>query len=46
MWWTLESLINLKDDYVDPHFSRYSFTLDDAQRAIEEYKKKKREHEE
>lgn len=46
VWWSLESLMNLKDDYVDPHFSRHSFTLDDSQRAIEEYKKKKREHNE
>lgn len=46
VWWSLGCLMKLKDDHVDSHFSRYSFTLDDAHRAIEEYEKKKREHNE
>jgi hypothetical protein len=46
VWWPMNFLANMEDDYHDPHFSQHSFTVSDAQQAIDEYKRKKREHEE
>lgn len=46
VWWPMNFLANMEEDYHDPHFSQHSFTVSDAQHAIDEYKRKKREHEE
>jgi len=44
VWWSLSCLKEMTEDYIDPHFPRYSFTMEDARKVINEYDRKKREH--